>query len=327
MTEDALQPEVTTPESGFLYRTVTRYWPRIAAGLVVIVGIIEWVVGGLTSNGALEFYAFAWATATASLWFMFEKAERVLSEESREKVVGWMAQSDFKGTFSSIPDQFASLFDRVFGERHLTWSCFWRSSVASIFAVWIVTLLWAIPHPPSSLATGLLLFAGITAFAVIFNLIPDYLSLLETRFVLAGLQRSRRVAGLLLADLCATAALGFLGSLLVRLLAGFGPTQTLDYVWETVTLQFLVHVGGTGADSYVMPLGIFFYSTFLTSVWLWLYSASVLVSRILVRLGGGVGFLLKITDVEKQPFRSMGFTSVVIVSLLFLVGLPFVLLA
>jgi hypothetical protein len=40
-----------------------------------------------------------------------------------------------------------------------------------------------------------------------------------------------------------------------------------------------------------------------------------------------VGFLLKVTDVEHHPFRSMGFTSVVLVSLLFLIGLPFVLLA
>ena len=54
----------------------------------------------------------------------------------------------------------------------------------------------------------------------------------------------------------------------------------------------------------------------VSSVWLWLYAASVLVSRI----------LLRITDVERQPFRSMGFVSVIIVSGLFLLGLPLVLL-
>ena len=40
----------------------------------------------------------------------------------------------------------------------------------------------------------------------------------------------------------------------------------------------------------------------------------------------GVGFLLRVTDVEKQPFRSMGFVSVLIVSALFALGLPFVLM-
>ncbi len=40
----------------------------------------------------------------------------------------------------------------------------------------------------------------------------------------------------------------------------------------------------------------------------------------------GVGFLLHVTDVERQPFRSMGFVSVLITSGLFLLGLPLVLL-
>ena len=70
----------------------------------------------------------------------------------------------------------------------------------------------------------------------------------------------------------------------------------------------------------------FFYSAFFTSVWLWLYAASVLLSRALLRMNKSVGFLLRVTDVEKQPFRSMGFVSVIVASGLFALGLPFVLL-
>ncbi len=40
----------------------------------------------------------------------------------------------------------------------------------------------------------------------------------------------------------------------------------------------------------------------------------------------GALLLLRVTDVERQPFRSMGFVSVVIVSVLFALGLPLVLL-
>ena len=53
---------------------------------------------------------------------------------------------------------------------------------------------------------------------------------------------------------------------------------------------------------------------------------SIPISRLLLRMNNGVGFLLRVTDVEKQPFRSMGFVSVIIVSVLFLLGLPLVLL-
>ena len=38
-----------------------------------------------------------------------------------------------------------------------------------------------------------------------------------------------------------------------------------------------------------------------------------------------VGFLLRVTEVEHQPFRSMGFVSVIIVSVLSATGLPLVL--
>ena len=37
-------------------------------------------------------------------------------------------------------------------------------------------------------------------------------------------------------------------------------------------------------------------------------------------------FPLRVTDVERQPFRSMGFVSVIIVSVLFALGLPLVVL-
>ncbi len=75
-----------------------------------------------------------------------------------------------------------------------------------------------------------------------------------------------------------------------------------------------------------LPLGILFYSAFFTSTWLWLYILAVLLSRVLLRMNNGVGFLLGVTDVEKQPFGSMGFVSVIIVSALFALGLPLVLL-
>ena len=92
--------------SGRLYSAMTKYWPRIAAGLVGLAVVTEWVIGGITSNGALEFYVFAWATTTGGLWFMFEKAEKALSGESREKVMSWLRARDFQGSIASIPSQF-----------------------------------------------------------------------------------------------------------------------------------------------------------------------------------------------------------------------------
>ena len=124
--------------SSRLYSVVTKYWPRIAAGLVLVVAGADLVIGGLTADSALEFYLLAWAATTGGLWFLFETAEKALSEESREKVVGWLRDANLGSSIRSIPDQFAALFDRVFGARHVTWKCFWRSAVASMISVGIV---------------------------------------------------------------------------------------------------------------------------------------------------------------------------------------------
>lgn len=51
-----------------------------------------------------------------------------------------------------------------------------------------------------------------------------------------------------------------------------------------------------------------------------------MLSGVLVRMSDGVGFLLRVNDVERQPFRSMGFTTVIVTTRLCLLLLPLVLL-
>src|SRR5215475_2430049 len=44
-------------------------------------------------------------------------------------------------TFQNWPDTFAKVFDSVFGEKHLSWKCFWRSAVASYAALLVTTTI------------------------------------------------------------------------------------------------------------------------------------------------------------------------------------------
>jgi len=465
--------ETTSPSSGSLYIAITSYWPRIATGLVVLGVVLDFVIGKFSVGGSLEFYVFAWASTTGGLWFMFDKAEKALSPMSRATVVGWLGESDLKTTMGSIPSQFAMLFDKVFGERHLSVRSFARSSAASVLAVGMMLGLWValrspvaelsfeqvgdyvglVGVPPSLVGpmvdsgvdwqpVGYLLIdifglageaASVLVLAVLLNLIPDYLSLWETRLVLGWMaKRGAQWKGLLL-DLalttCVSLAAVFGGGWLfygenplprsgVTVESGWGTVpispsfyrdpdcvssfrgacdrqelgswgraftypegtlaRTSRILQEIVTLEprfgdILLRVVPTvphvvldddafarwpdleppevGAqwlfdvrsieqrgppnpglvvtgESYTMglPFGLFFYSAFFTSAWLWLYASSVLLSRLLLRMNNGVGFLIRVTDVERQPFRSMGFVSVIIVSVLFVLGLPLVLL-
>jgi hypothetical protein len=416
---------MTDQPSGKLYAAVTRYWPRIAAGLVVGIGVVEFVVGGLTADTGVEFYLMAWAATTGGLWFLFEKAESALSDEGRQQVSS-LLRSDVQESISSIPRQFAHLFDRVFGERHLTLRCLLSSALASTTGVIVVTALWiafafpieGIEYNPElgmfdtrttvdlagaltdALAVGLV-------FSVLINALPDYISLLETRFLLRKLERGGRLGRLLVLDLALTAALsyaaviatvavlfhlpgptgdptvnesaevgvGIVRGYLVKDLLSLRPELGDLYVpgipWQTErTLvseasfreehtalianywereeEYRTWIEARGFEyrhipaswsewgfpmdlwgGWVgegVPFGIFFYSAFFTSIWLWLYAASAVLTNVLLRMNSGVGFLLRVTDVERQPFRSMGFVSVIVVTGLFALGLPLVLL-
>ena len=419
------------------YSLVTKHWPRIAAGMVVMIGLAELVVGGLTADSGIEFYLMTWAATTGGLWFLFEKAEKSLGAKGREATTRWFRQARWGEALRSTPAHFASLFDHLFGERHLSLRCFGASAVASGVSVGIVLALWLALAWPMEMITysvtdevHLLVYqvslpdllldgATLLTLALLLNLAPDFVSLLQTRWLLGRMAKTGRTARLLLADLAltagisATAVLAITQSALPQLAPGpFGGSD--PSVWGTVTdvASFAPRAGrrelpvlpvnvsanpvdpdtvGAEIEAFIadvrqsdedmaelgelvaldtnralpmsfawfradmpqrwyeafrriwdedidtrddgrlqvivgLPVAVFFYSAFFTSVWLWLYAASVLVSRLLVRMNDGVGFLLRVTDVDRQPFRSMGFVSVLIVSALFAMGLPFVLI-
>jgi hypothetical protein len=336
---------MTDQPSGKLYSTVTQYWPRIAVGLVAALGVAEFVAGGMTSDSALEMYLLAWATTTGGLWFLFDRAERVATAEFGKRARGWLTGGEVGGWLQSLPSGFASLFDTVFGRRHFSLRCVSASAGASLLSVLTLAALAVAVLGPSGSQAGDSLLQRIGAALLIFglvNLIPDYLSLLETRWlvrVIGARQSLFAMVLLLVADLLITGAIALAAIFITAvgfpaLATGPAGPSVMDIVtgwlpnlgstlWQLLTFEpDVVFRGGNNVMAFSGRLSVFFYSTFFTSVWLWLYAASVLVSRVLLRMNSGVGLLLRVTDVENQPFRSMGFVSVLIVSALFALGLP-----
>jgi hypothetical protein len=196
-------------------------------------------------------------------------------------------------------------------------------------------------------ALMLLLFSVVVA---VVNTVPDYFSLLETRWTIKLMGTSNRVVSILLVDLLLTVAIsgcaialldGAVWSLLqlsAQVLdanrSAFAARPDFLAMWDARIAEYdlgmtavdYVGRGLLNAISFRRPSGVLFYSAFFTSAWLWAYTMSALGSRVLLKMNSGVGFLLRVTDVERQPFRSMGFVSVIIVSVLFALGLPLVFL-
>ena len=323
----------------------------LAAGLAL---------AGWSRLGA-ESYMALWATVTGGTWFLFDKAERSLSPAVRARTARWLRGLSPGELVGGIPDAFRLMFDKLFGERHLTWKCFYRSCFASLVAVGTGLALWLLGRPEAAFLASDPAFVRAALWLVFFtgllNFVPDYISLLETRFLLGSMAGRRRLATILLADLVFTATISFV---LIRLSMGlvygsgvvlfdlgspeaatmrvenedisFGNLRdqlvdmiTMDESWGDVSLSLAVSGEDTSGEIPV-PVGIFFYSAFVTSAWLWLFTLATLLVRFVSGLGRAFRPLLRLLDYERAPFRALGYVSAVMISGIFALGLLFVIL-
>lgn len=329
-----------------------RHWIKLATGLVIALGLLELATGSPGDSNQIEFYLLAWGSMVSGVWFLFDVAEKTAREEFREQVRSWILQTEVAQQIEALPGKFASLFDLVFSENHLSFKCFRRSALASIIAAWAVTVL-VYGINPASLGDGwvqaqrdpilnptLVNIGMLGVLAVFVNIIPDYLSLLQTRVMLRWITHRGRLLTVLLADAVLTGAIfvGFIcfGVFLLMCVvmwldtAGSKELIFTSEFWELFRGMMVdalrgmlfqdIPRQGTAANS----LGVLFLTTYFTSIWLWIYILVALLSRVLLRLNHGVGLFLRVTDVQGQPIRALGFVAVLLVSMLFLLGLPFI---
>ena len=69
--------------------------------------------------------------------------------------------------------------------------------------------------------------------------------------------------------------------------------------------------------------GIFFCSTFITSVWVWLYALGGLVIKAIQYLGFGTAKLRRWLDIENQPMSAIGYVCMILLTLGFVLILIF----
>ena len=181
---------------------------------------------------------------------------------------------------------FCRLFDIVFGEKHFSIKRFVRSSIASVLSVFALYILFA--HVLGVLGArtfgSMPIWQALLVGAVI-NIIPDYLSLIETRWLLERFGKMPSVAGhiaLLIADLIFSAAIVLAGIYTYIFLSG----ARLPSPVEIVAL-FSVY-------------SVFFYSTFLTSAWAWVYCLSGWFLRLFTKVG-----LRNVLDIKKDPVKQI----------------------
>jgi len=277
----------------------------------------------------------ALAAAITVLGFVFASfaaLDTIVRPSVRARCAKWLRDLEVPAQIRRWPSLVAATLDSLLDPRVLSLRNFAVSSALSTTSVVATFLIFGLLRPcemraviqqfsvSQSLVALLLLCAAL-------NWIPDYVSLLETRFVLSKLNEASQeklAIRWVLVDLALSAMIFMLFFvLLVATLSVLvdGPsaaTRSFAGNFSTDRLLTLVTLGAHRDDSFLpVVLGLFFYATFATSLWIWIYvTAAVLISGI-SRLS--IRWKLvnsKLIDLRKRPFTMLGIAATLLVACL-----------
>lgn len=267
--------------------------------------------------------------------------ENIIKQDVKISISKWLNNNELT-VDEKWPNTFIEIFDRVFTKKHLSFKCFFRSTLASYVSAIIIFIIYIIINPKffSDLIDGADSIENIAEFArsgivaiLFFNMFPDYISLLETRFILKKIKQSvttAKIIALLFMDLLFTTLSIFVPwfiftVILTEIAKAFAgmfntdvsstSTSVITYLKDTFDL-FISSCMFTGE---VGVLGVVIYTTYLTSVWIWLYVMSgILIKKIITPALISVDLIKNKIDIDNKPLESIGFISNVIVSVIFI---------
>jgi len=298
---------------------------------------------------ALAAWTTTWGVVANRCWNASKHLEDIASPEFRKATSDWLARLDAGSSLETIAQAFAGAFDRVFGSRHLSWKCFGRSCAASyLFATLLVLIaIFVYGRTP---VDGVVGFVVITA---VLNVIPDYFSLLKSRYIIRKLTTTRsQSAGVLLVvlDALGSGLIGFLSVIVLatsfywvvgKVFSGFldvtaGPSDARPDI--IVALSEAVSNLDVGALFRLqptfdmdLPAGVWLYATFMTSVWGFLYVMSGVIIRRASRLAGpinrAIGAWKWSFDITAKPFLAIGMMLNGLIGICYAVGCLFLLLS
>jgi|GEM_PF-4208938 len=176
----------------------------------------------------ISLFLTSWVFVSGGLWKLFERVEKVTSEDVKKATSDWLLLGDPEVRFGNWAKLFRNAFESVFGVHWNSSRFIWRSAIASGISVLFVILIWMSFNLDDAISVyesddlyliGLVLFFGFFCF----NLVPDVLSLLESRYVLKLLSQANtnlKTVILLLVDAAATTVFAVSGWLFLIFILG-----------------------------------------------------------------------------------------------------------
>jgi hypothetical protein len=287
---------------------------------------------------------------------LFDAAGDRINEDTRLDIAVWLLDLKTTRKVQGWPGTFAKVFDRVFGNRHLSWSCFARSCVVSIASGLLIWLwLWLEDRKIYDMLYQYFGQYGRYGFLLIpclflSNLVPDYLSLLQTRYFL---NRQRLTPGKIHAPTLSTrhrgrashrkrqlrrrrlkpkTTDGSRGSELLRLLFALVITVVLSRLAVFFFTFFAIILGKIDITPLLWPVRrellklmalligpwVWLIPACFTSIWIWLYVSAGLLLKAARRLDIGFQWFNRHFDIENRPLQRLGLAARTILAAIYL---------
>jgi hypothetical protein len=264
----------------------------------------------------------------------FKWVDGGMSKEGRHRLGQWLKDIPGIEQIDAWASVFPNLIDRVFGPRAFSWRFFNVSFFFSLIAVFITSLI-SIAHyglfefDPLSrrVSDGTFgTFAFISVMALLLNCIPDYLSVVISRFIVRTMAKRPTALNttlLLLLDTFLTVIIAVLSLAIFLAVSGMkGHVFTFKAMLHHPIEIAWIYLQMAGWAISVYPvMRVFLLASLFTSVWVWLYVLASVSIRILHKIRFVWVKIVPFLDVEKKPMTAVGRVAGLIAGLGYLMGL------
>ncbi|MBF0383759.1 MAG: hypothetical protein HQL69_22305 [Magnetococcales bacterium] len=278
-----------------------------------------------------------WAAVVGTILAIFVYCENIINNKTKKEISSSLLNWELPTNINRWDGNFTVLFDSIFGEKHLSKKCLSRSLIATIISFLFFSILF---HLSGATGVESVLFQNgftfapilIVVFIVTINLLPDYISLLQTRLFLDWIISSTNTIKFFL-----LLALDFILSLTIFFACYFMAIFLLEGIFDEIMRGRMPEIDISRTFSiWLDQLDRFFSfdyrkssknifilvslsTTLSTSIWYWIYFIGGWTIRILGLFPKCVLLMSKIFQIEQKPVQTIRFAFVVIITLFFIV--------
>lgn len=262
----------------------------------------------------------------------FEWFDSALSPEGKRRLGQWLKNVPGTEQVDAWASVFPDLIDKVFGPKPLSWIFFLRSCVASLIAIAVLFILGLLHYGERGLLKDmadsgpsfLALVVVSLATALIVNCVPDYLSVIISRFIvrmMAERPTILRTLLYLLLDVLLTLVLALGWNIAVSIWSLSPSAYQSSLKPHPVLYAFHLVKRGVDGLEYYPVMWVFIGASLFTSVWVWLYVLASAAIRIIHKVRFIWLKIVPFLNVEKQPMIAIGRVAGLIAGALYAAGL------